>query len=95
MIQVAILHLELFIPHSQSLKDKRSVLQRVLHRIRNQHAFAVAEVDHQDLWQRATLAVAAVSASKLPIEQAFQKLLRDLDEISEDFEVAQSQIEWR
>jgi uncharacterized protein YlxP (DUF503 family) len=95
MVHVAVLHLELFLPLAHSLKDKRSVLQRVLSRIRNRHAVAVAEVDHQELWQRAALAVVAVSAKRLLVEQCLQRVLEDIEEIGEEFELCGSAVEWR
>lgn len=54
---------ELFIPHSGSLKAKRRVLRPVLDRVRNNLNLSIAEVDHQDLWQRSALGVACVSGS--------------------------------
>lgn len=54
---------QLYLPESRSLKDKRQVLQSLQERIRNRFSVAVAEVEHQDLWQRATLGVATVSNS--------------------------------
>ncbi len=52
--------IELFIPASNSLKAKRSVVQSLKAKLANLNV-AVAEVDGQDLWQRAVLGVAAVS----------------------------------
>ena len=59
-MRVAVLHVELFISHSQSLKDKRQVVRSLKERIRARVQAAVAEVDHQDLWQRAALGVAVI-----------------------------------
>jgi hypothetical protein len=53
--------IELFFPAAQSLKEKRSILNRTKTRLA-QLGLAVAEVDGQDLWQRSTLGAAAVSA---------------------------------
>ncbi len=58
---VGTLRLELHLPSSDSLKAKRSVLNHVKERLRTRFNVSVAEVDHQDLWQRATIGVAAVS----------------------------------
>ena len=55
--------IELHIPESHSLKDKRTVLRPILDGLRNRHHVAVAETDHQDIWQRAEIGVVAVSAS--------------------------------
>jgi uncharacterized protein YlxP (DUF503 family) len=59
--RVALGTVELHLPDVASLKDKRHVLKGLKERVRARFEVAVAEVDHQDLWQRATLAVAYVS----------------------------------
>ena len=53
---------ELHLPDVGSLKDKRHVLKGLKEKVRARFEVSVAEVDHQDVWQRATLAVAYVSA---------------------------------
>jgi len=57
---VALLRLDLRLPDATSLKDKRSVIRSLSAGLRRLNC-AVAEVDHQDLRQRATLAVATVA----------------------------------
>jgi len=54
---------EIFIPASESLKDKRQVLRAVTSTVRNRLNVSIAEVDHQDLWQRAAFGVTCVSES--------------------------------
>jgi uncharacterized protein len=54
---------ELFIPSSRSLKDKRQVLRSVVQTVRNKFNVSIAEVEYQDLWQRAALGVSCVSES--------------------------------
>ncbi len=54
-MRVAVLHVEIHIPYAQSLKDKRMVLRRIKDRLQKFNV-AVAELEHQDLWQRATSA---------------------------------------
>jgi hypothetical protein len=49
------------IPAAVSLKDKRQILRSVTTQIRQDFNVSIAEVDHQDSWQLATLGVAAVS----------------------------------
>ena len=56
---VGLLTVEFHVPGSHSLKDKRMVLRRVKDRIKKFNV-AVSEVEHQDLWQRAGLAVVTV-----------------------------------
>lgn len=60
--RVALGVVELHLPDVGSLKDKRHVLKGLKEKVRARFEVSVAEVDHQDVWQRATLAVAYVSA---------------------------------
>lgn len=66
---------DLRIPACNSLKEKRHVVRVLTGGIRGRFNVSVAEVDHQDLWQRATLAVSAAGA------QAFQlrKVMHDVE----------------
>ena len=54
---------ELFIPASGSLKDKRQVLRSVTQHVSKKFNVAIAEVEFQDLWQRAALGVSCVAES--------------------------------
>ena len=60
---VAILTVELHFPESGSLKNKRHHLRSAKDNLRNRFGASVAEVDHHDLWQRATITVACASRS--------------------------------
>ena len=53
---VALLTIDLHFPDAGSLKAKRRELASVKALLHQRLAVAVAEVDHQDLWQRSTLA---------------------------------------
>lgn len=58
---IGLLTLDLHFPGARSLKDKRHALRSLETRIRNKFNVALAEVEHQDLWQRARLAVVTVN----------------------------------
>ncbi len=66
---IGLLTLEIHLPYAHSLKEKRMVVQRVKDRLRSKFNVAVAEVDHQELWQRAVLAVASISSSETNLRQ--------------------------
>ncbi len=67
-----IVRIELFLPSSGSLKDKRSIVRGLKDRIRQRVGASVAEVDHQDLWQRAALGVAVVSGERRQVTEMLQ-----------------------
>ena len=62
--RVALGMVELHLPDVDSLKSKRHVLKGLKQRVRARFECSVAEVDHQDTWQRATLAIAYVSSTR-------------------------------
>ena len=77
MTTIALLTLEIHIPHAQSLKYKRMVVRRLKDRLRSKFNVAVSETDHQELWQRAALSVVTVGSDE---EYARQTLQLSLEE---------------
>jgi len=62
-MHAAAVRFELFVPESRSLKTKRAAIRPIVDGIRHRLHLSVAEVDHQDTWQRAAIAVAVVAES--------------------------------
>jgi uncharacterized protein YlxP (DUF503 family) len=73
---VGIARLTLYIPDSHSLKEKRMVLRRVKDRTRQKFNAAVAEVEDNDVWQRAVLGVAVVGNDGRFVESALDEVIR-------------------
>ncbi|HZS50943.1 MAG TPA: DUF503 domain-containing protein [Bryobacterales bacterium] len=69
---IGVLTLDLHIEHSHSLKDKRQVLRSLRDRLRGRFNVATAEIDHQDSWQRAVIAVVTLSGDRLYVEHTLQ-----------------------
>jgi len=81
---VGVLTLEIQIPYAHSLKEKRAVLRKLKDRLRARFNVAVAEIDHQDVWQRATLGVVSISSSQPLLESVFRQVLADSENILGD-----------
>ena len=75
-MHAAALSLDLHLPHSHSLKDKRAIIKPILEGCHRRFRVAAAEVDHQDRWQRAVLAVAAVSGTPGHLEEVLDRVER-------------------
>ncbi len=69
--------LELELPFSSSLKDKRQTLRSLKDRLRRKNV-SVVESDHQDLWQRATVEIALAAGSRGAAEEKREELRRAL-----------------
>ncbi len=75
--------IELRVRDIRSLKEKRKVVKSIIADIGRAYPVAVAEVDHQDLWQRADLGVAVVSGSPGHVDRMLTAVEIDLDRRTE------------
>jgi hypothetical protein len=78
--RVALGMVELHLPDVDSLKGKRHALKGLKEKVRARFECSVAEVDHQDVWQRATLAVAYVSADARHANEVVSKAMDFIEE---------------
>ena len=78
---IGLLTLEIHIPDSRSLKDKRQVLRSLKDRLRGRFNVAVAELDHQESWQRSQVGVVSLSNEAAHLEQSLRAVLKEAEEI--------------
>jgi uncharacterized protein YlxP (DUF503 family) len=90
---VGLATIELHIPESDSLKDKRQVLKSLLETTRNKFNVSAAEVDHLDLWRRATVAFACVSKDQSFADQVLNKVI-DLIESNPRVNIGEIRVEF-
>ena len=74
MAAIGVLTLELRLENSHSLKDKRHVVKGLKDRLRNKFNVAVAEIEYQELWQRAAVAAVTVASDHTRAEQVLQSV---------------------
>ena len=75
---VGLLSLELHIPHSRSLKEKRVVVRSIKDRL-SKLSVGFAEVNYQDLLQRTALAVVAVGAEQQLVEKYLDNVVKEIE----------------
>lgn len=78
-----------------SLKEKRSIVKSILSRIRNQFNLAVAEVDHQDVWQTAVIGMATVGNDTRYLHGLLEKAVNWIEQQRPDVPIANYFIEYR
>jgi len=81
---IAYCTLEIHLPYSQSLKEKRMILRKAQDRLRARSNFSISEVDYQDLWQRAKLAAVTVGPDHAVLERVTQEFVRNAENILAD-----------
>lgn len=72
---IGICHVDLQIPESQSLKEKRRVVKSVTARVRSRFNVSIAEVDDLDVWQSAGIGFACVSTSSRHVDDTMHTVV--------------------
>jgi uncharacterized protein YlxP (DUF503 family) len=85
-MHIGLLTFEIFISESESLKDKRMIINSLKDRLQKKYNVAVAELDYQDKWQRSELGVVTIGNNYKIIEESLNKIFSYLDK-SNNFEL--------
>jgi len=67
--------IDLTIPDSHSLKEKRQVVRSILDRVRSRFNISACEADHLDNWQKATLAFVIVANDKKFVHECLMRIV--------------------
>jgi uncharacterized protein YlxP (DUF503 family) len=89
---VGLLSLELHVGGARSLKDKRMVLRSVKDRLRRFNV-AVAELDHQDVWQRAGLGIVTIASTEVLAQRELEAVVDAIEQV-EPGGIARSEVEF-
>jgi uncharacterized protein len=78
---IGLLTLEIHISEAQSLKDKRQVLRSLKDRLRAHFNVAVAELEHQELWQRSKIGVVSISGDGKHLEESLAAIAAESERL--------------
>lgn len=92
-MHIGVCRLELHLPESQNLKDRRQVARSLTSRIRNQFNVAVAEDAEEQLWQRLGLVICCVSNDVSHVHEMMSKVVSFVEESRPDLEILKLETE--
>lgn len=90
---LGVLTLTIHIPACTSLKEKRSRIKPLIVRLQREFNVSVAEIDHHDVWQSATIACAMISGDRGYTQRSLQKVVLWVDRYWPDVSIVDDQIE--
>jgi len=76
---VAAARITLLIPDNNSLKGKRQVVRSLIEKVRHRFGIAIAEVDSQDLWQRAEIGLALVGNDEKLLTRTVDRVMHFME----------------
>ena len=92
-MHIGLCTIDLRLPGNGSLKGKRSIIKSIVTRVSREFNVSVAEVDAQNLWQRAVLGVACVSSSADYAHGQLERVVQWIETHRPDVELLDYQIE--
>lgn len=85
--------ISLYLPESQSLKDKRRVIKSIINKLHNQYNVSAAEIDYHDKVQSAQIAFVTVSNEGKHSERVLRNALSFIEESYPQAQITQEDIE--
>lgn len=73
---IAVVRIDLLVPGSRSLKDRRQAVRSLKERLRGRYDVACAEVGDVESWNRASLGIAAVANERLLLQEMADDIAR-------------------
>lgn len=77
---IGLLTLEIYIPYSHSLKEKRKTLNRIKDRLKKKYNIAFAELEYLNKWQRSRIGLVTINTQKRMVEKILQKIIREIED---------------
>jgi uncharacterized protein YlxP (DUF503 family) len=90
-MMIGLLTLEIYLPYSHSLKEKRKTINKLKDRLKKRYNIAFAELDYLNKWQRSRIGIATLNTQKRMIDKVFQKIILETEENIEG-EILQKEI---
>ncbi len=76
---VGISRLEIFLPDNHSLKEKRQSINKIVERTKGKFNISIMEIDQTNLWQKATIGVAAVGVKQDHVNSTLETVSRYIE----------------
>jgi len=92
-MNIGVCRIDLELPASHSLKDKRKVLRSIVERVQSRFNVAIAEVDHNDSWKVATIGISCISNNSRHTNEMLSRVVRYVQGCREDAVMADYQVE--
>jgi uncharacterized protein YlxP (DUF503 family) len=93
VMSIGLLTLHIRLPGCSSLKEKRSRIKPVIHRLHREFNVAAAELDYQDVWQDSLLGCITLSSDAAQNQRLLQQVLQFVEQNWPDLPVMEHHIE--
>ncbi len=77
----------LYLPTSHSLKEKRSIVKSIIKKLRNRYNASVAEISGLDKWQYAGIGISVISIDRIIIEKIHSNIINFIENNYTDIQI--------
>jgi len=90
---IGILTLHLHIPGCMSLKEKRSHIKPLIHRVHREYNVSIAEIKLQDKWQESILSIVSVSNDRAHLNEYLSNVMEFIKSYFKNIEIYSESME--
>jgi uncharacterized protein YlxP (DUF503 family) len=90
---IGVCTIELYLPGMASLKEKRSVLKRLVARLHKEFNVSCAELDHHDVWQSSVLGVAIIANDSAHVQRVLENVVRWIEHYRPEVSIVDHSVE--
>lgn len=83
MTVIGVRIIDLYLPTTQSLKDKRRIIKSMTQRVRSRFNISISELDYQDHWGKARLGMAIITTEQAYAQKVLEAASRIIEQYSE------------
>ena len=76
---IGICEISLYLPNSNSLKDKRSILAGYINSLKKRYNISIAEIDKKNSWKKSIIGIACINDSRRLIDSVMEKIISDTE----------------
>lgn len=80
---IGVCTLDIYLPTTRSLKDKRRIVKSMIDRIRSKFNVSISELENQDVWGQATLGMAIITTDSTYAQQVLRAAAKIFDQYVE------------
>ena len=79
--------INLYLPTSHSLKNKRNSVQSIIKKVRNRYNVSIAEIDGLDKWQHSGIGISAISNDPIIIDKTISEIVNFIESSYQDIQI--------
>lgn len=76
---VGVCELFIYLPDSQSLKDKRNIIKSIKVHLRKKYNISISEIGQKNIWKKCTIGICCIADNRQIIDKIIDRVIKDIE----------------